>query len=110
MAKQNKAVPQPGSIPPAIAPDRHHGGLEPPDEVQDRPEQNAGYDAVVRGLAEAPATDTVDDMGVDSIGDGQTGVDRLETEPVDPDQVRNADARAERDAVAEVRRRERRGG
>jgi hypothetical protein len=26
-----------------------HGGQEPPDEVQDRPEQNAGYDAAVNG-------------------------------------------------------------
>lgn len=31
------------------APDRHHGGRELPDELQDRPEQNAVYDAVVRG-------------------------------------------------------------
>jgi len=29
-------------------PDRHHGGLELPDELQDRPEQNAGYDEAVR--------------------------------------------------------------
>jgi hypothetical protein len=27
------------------------GGQEPPDEVQDRPEQNAGYDAAVNGAA-----------------------------------------------------------
>lgn len=27
----------------------HHGGRELPDNVQDRPEQNAGYDAAVRG-------------------------------------------------------------
>jgi hypothetical protein len=32
-----------------IPPDRHHGGQELPDDVQDRPEQNAGYDAAVRG-------------------------------------------------------------
>jgi hypothetical protein len=32
-----------------IPPDRHHGGRELPDDVQDRPEQNAGYDAAVKG-------------------------------------------------------------
>jgi hypothetical protein len=32
-----------------IPADRHHGGQELPDDVQDRPEQNAGYDAAVRG-------------------------------------------------------------
>jgi hypothetical protein len=26
-----------------------HGGQEPPDEVQDRPEQNVGYDDAVKG-------------------------------------------------------------
>jgi hypothetical protein len=30
-----------------------HGGQEPPDEVQDRPEQNVGYDEAVKG---APLT------------------------------------------------------
>ena len=34
--------------------DRHHGGQEPPDNVQDRPEQNAGYDAAVRGDSGSP--------------------------------------------------------
>jgi hypothetical protein len=29
-------------------PPRRRGGQEPPDDVQDRPEQNAGYDAAVR--------------------------------------------------------------
>ena len=33
----------------SIPPDHHHGGQELPDDVQDRPEQNAGYDAAVRG-------------------------------------------------------------
>jgi hypothetical protein len=35
-----------------------HGGQEPPDEVQDRPEQNAGYDAAVNG---APAEEVEDE-------------------------------------------------
>jgi len=30
-------------------PRRRRGGQELPDNVQDRPEQNAGYDAAVRG-------------------------------------------------------------
>jgi hypothetical protein len=34
------------------------GGQEPPDEVQDRPEQNAGYDAAVNG---APAEEIEDE-------------------------------------------------
>lgn len=32
------------------SPQRHHGGQELPDDLQDRPEQNAGYDAAVRGV------------------------------------------------------------
>ena len=35
-----------------------HGGQEPPDEVQDRPEQNAGYDAAVNGV---PAEEVEDE-------------------------------------------------
>jgi hypothetical protein len=34
-----------------------HGGQEPPDEVQDRPEQNAGYDAVVGGASAEEVAD-----------------------------------------------------
>ena len=37
---------------------RHHGGQELPDSVQDRPEQNAGYDAAVNG---APAEEVEDE-------------------------------------------------
>jgi hypothetical protein len=47
-----------------IPPDRHHGGQELPDDVQDRPEQNAGYDAAVRGEdepASRPFTDQDND-------------------------------------------------
>lgn len=32
-----------------IPSDRHHGGRELPDELQDRPEQNAVYDSIVHG-------------------------------------------------------------
>ena len=31
-----------------------HGGQEPPDEVQDRPEQNVGYDEAVKGAPLTP--------------------------------------------------------
>jgi hypothetical protein len=33
---------------------RRRGGQELPDEVQDRPEQNAGYDEAVRGAGAKP--------------------------------------------------------
>ena len=46
--------------------DRHHGGQEPPDELQDRPEQNAGYDRAVR---RGPALDPHSDMEVDDVTD-----------------------------------------
>ena len=38
-----------------------HGGQEPPDEVQDRPEQNAGYDEAVKGAPIAPDEDRDED-------------------------------------------------
>ena len=31
-----------------------HGGQEPPDQVQDRPEQNVGYDEAVKGAPLTP--------------------------------------------------------
>lgn len=69
------------------------GGQEPPDEVQDRPEQNATYDAVVRGT-EPPAAELEEDF-VTAPDNAQTGADEE-----DPDD------RAAREAAAEVRRRE----
>jgi hypothetical protein len=42
-------------------PPRRRGGQELPDEVQDRPEQNAGYDAVVHGEAD-PETSEQDPL------------------------------------------------
>ena len=52
---------------------RHHGGQELPDSVQDRPEQNAGYDAAVRGTGAAgtdielvPDEDVENDLGTSS--------------------------------------------
>jgi hypothetical protein len=40
---------------PSVPPKRRRGGQELPDSVQDRPEQNDGYDAAVRG--DSTATD-----------------------------------------------------
>lgn len=79
-------------------PERRRGGQELPDELQDRPEQNAGYDEAVRTGPPLERDETkgfvVQDAGED---------DRAEDEvPLDADDL------AERDAIAEVRKRERR--
>ena len=81
-------------------PPRRRGGQELPDQVQDRPEQNAGYDAAVRGDGESP-----DEL----LQPEEAGAD-IEFVPPAPANARAAeiDERAERDAAAEVRRRERR--
>jgi hypothetical protein len=68
------------------------GGQEPPDEVQDRPEQNEAYDAVVDGGEEAPPEREEDYIA----GAGN-----------ETDEGENPDDRAEREAVRDVRRRER---
>ena len=77
-------------------PKRKRGGQELPDDVQDRPEQNAGYDAAVRG-SDSPVQDAdlLDVAGPDDL-------DSTTSSPLD-----EIDDRAERDAAAEVRRRER---
>lgn len=60
-----------------IPTDRHHGGQELPDDVQDRPEQNAGYDAAVKGTDAEPASeplideDEVDLLDLDQLGDDE---------------------------------------
>jgi hypothetical protein len=66
-----------------IPSDHHHGGRELPDDVQDRPEQNAGYDAAVKGNDAEPASepfndenDDLDLLDLDKLGD---------EEDVDPD-------------------------
>jgi hypothetical protein len=69
------------------------GGLEPPDEVQDRPEQNATYDAVVRGTDSPPANLDEDFVPAPDNLETNTGVE-------DPDD------RAARDAASAVRRRD----
>jgi len=46
------------------------GGNEPPDEVQDTPRQNAGYDAAVRGVPSDEVADEGDDgRDVEDAGD-----------------------------------------
>jgi hypothetical protein len=80
--------------------DRHHGGQEPPDELQDRPEQNAVYDAIVRG--DASARDV--DLETEDAGDD---IERVPPAPP-TNSFDEIDQRAERDAAKEVRRRERR--
>ncbi len=81
-------------------PPRKMGGQELPDSVQDRPEQNAGYDAAVRGRAGDPLWDAAEraDEDMDAV---------LDDAAVEPDPIASIDERAERDAAGEVRRRER---
>src|SRR5262245_23554089 len=89
--------------------DRHHGGQEPPDSAQDRPEQNAGYAAAVPGASPATPIDSAADLGLDDLSERtDDGAVQLVPEPVDPDAELSPDDRAERDVIAEVRRRERR--
>ena len=66
-----------------IPTDHHHGGRELPDDVQDRPEQNAGYDAAVRGEpASRPFNDEdqledLDLTDLDKLGDDEDVDDEL---------------------------------
>jgi hypothetical protein len=72
------------------------GGQEPPDDVQDRPEQNATYDKVVRG---SEGRSTLEE-------DYVAAPDNVESEAAGED----PDDRAAREAAREVRRRERSAG
>ncbi len=99
--EQSRAIPDAPSSPadPTAdrVPPRRRGGQELPDSVQDRPEQNAGYDAVVH------AQDESADLAIPDTRRAEVDVSeddpRLKTAEID--------AQAERDVVAEVRRRER---
>jgi hypothetical protein len=73
------------------------GGQEPPDEVQDRPEQNAAYDAVVDGQQDTGEEQAQLDADFVAAPDN----DESAAESEDPDD------RAARLAAADVRRRER---
>ena len=89
--------------------DRHHGGQEPPDSAQNRPEQNAGYDAAVRGESTATPLEPSGDLGLDDLSErNDDGALQLVADPSDGDAELSPDDRAERDVIAEVRRREKR--
>jgi hypothetical protein len=72
------------------------GGHEPPDDAQDRPEQNAGYDKAARGARNATPRDE------DFVA--------AQDDPASPDVADDLDDRAARDAADAVRRRERSAG
>ena len=106
MKRQTRETPTPEGRSPVTSeetvtiPPRRRGGQELPDQVQDRPEQNAGYDAAVHGEGGS---------GDELLQPEEAGAD-IEFVPPAPANARAAeiDDRAERDAAAEVRRRERR--
>ena len=91
-------------------PARRRGGQELPDDVQDRPEQNAGYDAAAHGEDGEPAEDTADELTADPVraSDGGMSVRDIPDELDGDRPAESPDDRAEREVVAEVRRRERR--
>jgi hypothetical protein len=91
---------------PAAAPKRRRGGQELPDEMQDRPEQNAGYDAAVH---HGPPADPQDDLGIDVLrGEGRNDVTLINPDENEQEPIEDIDDRAERGAIGDVRRREKR--
>jgi hypothetical protein len=74
--------------------------------MQDRPEQNAGYDAAVHG---GPPAAPQDDLGIDILrGEGRNDVSVINPDANDLEPIEDIDDQAERGAIAEVRRREKR--
>jgi hypothetical protein len=69
---------------PEKAPTRRRGGQELPDNVQDRPEQNRGYDAAVQGDSTATPQETLDEAEVISLETGPRDAD-LTLDPEDDD-------------------------
>lgn len=61
------------------------GGQELPDDVQDRPEQNLGYDEAVRGTERAKQQQ--DSEGIDNVDDD----DEFDDEEEEEDEVEDAD-------------------
>jgi hypothetical protein len=86
-------------------PARRRGGQELPDNVQDRPEQNAGYDAAVH---RGPRADDTHADAVLDVFDDAGGIVESPTGSAPRARAADIDDQAERDAIAEVRRRERR--
>ena len=78
-------------------PRRRRGGQELPDSVQDRPEQNAGYDEAVRGGTPLPSEHErlLDDV-VPASPEDEAALER-----------RDIDERESQGAAADVRRRDR---
>jgi hypothetical protein len=90
-------------------PRRRRGGQELPDDEQDRPEQNAGYDAAVRGESTARPIEPTADLAVEDVREGDLRIAQLPDElPPEERPIPSPDDRAEREVIAEVRRRERR--
>ena len=82
---------------------KRRGGQELPDELQDRPEQNAGYDDAVEA---GDALDTLDALEIESLERDATG-DELSEVDDDIDLPDGPDEAAATEAAREVRRRER---
>ena len=105
-APQDPSQPTTDTLPP-----RRYGGQELPDDVQDRPEQNAGYDEAAHGETTAAGEGAVDAGAID-VEDGRdrgmTIRDTPDELPAEERPAESPDDRAERDVVTEVRRRERR--
>ena len=49
---------------------RRRGGQQLPEDVQDRPEQNAGYDAAVRGEGSGTPVESQDEVSVIDLESG----------------------------------------
>jgi hypothetical protein len=91
-------------------PRRRRGGQELPDSVQDRPEQNAGYDAAVReGEAAVPDEPLGFDDGEPSPEEREMREESVAPRSTPRTALEEIDERAEQDAINEVRRREKRG-
>jgi hypothetical protein len=89
-------------------PPRRRGGQELPDELQDRPEQNEGYDRAARGGPAGTPKDPLIELDTDLRVDEQATDGELVTEPDRADRLDDIDERASERAAADVRRRERR--
>ena|SRR5437016_6050588 len=90
------------------APKRRRGGQQLPASVQDRPEQNAGYDEAVHGRTARQLENPPSDFDVDLVDD-KGSPEALHVVPDVLSGELTSDDRAERDTIREVRRRERRG-
>ena len=114
MANRNRQDRQTSSIPDAPVtplvpteervPPRRRGGQELPDDVQDRPEQNAGYDAAVHGEAD-PASESRGEADLQPEEHG--GEEQVPAQPSQQERLKDIDDRAERGAASDVRWRER---